>query len=80
MKELKQETKLKLSTKQLQSVITSQLQENQGLNDLFSMLVNGLMLSEPRAFLNESQEGKNKGNGYCCASRSGKESLFRAIS
>ena len=43
MKELKQETKLKLSTKQLQSVITSQLQENQGLNDLFSMLVNGLI-------------------------------------
>ena len=34
------------------------------------MLVNGLTLSEPRVFLSESEEGKNKGNGYRYASRS----------
>lgn len=70
MKENKQETELKLSKNQLQSVINSHIQEEKGLNDLFAMMVNGLMLSERRAFLSE-ESVQNKGNGYRYASRSG---------
>ena len=39
MRENKQETALKLSKKQPQSVINSHLQEEGGLNDLFKMLI-----------------------------------------
>ena len=45
MRENKQETELKLSKIQLQHVINSHLQGDQGLNELFTMLVNGLMLT-----------------------------------
>ena len=71
MRENNQETKLKLSKIQLQSVINSHLHEDQGLNELFTMLVNGLMLSERSAFLDIDQQKANKGNGYRYASRSG---------
>ncbi len=47
----KQETELKLSKKQLQNVITNHIVEDHGLNELFSMMVNGLMLSERSIFL-----------------------------
>ncbi|MDH5475862.1 MAG: IS256 family transposase [Cyclobacteriaceae bacterium] len=67
----KQETELKLSKNQLQNIINSHLQEEQGLNDLFAMMVNGLMLSERNTFLYSDQEEQNKGNGYRYASRSG---------
>ncbi len=67
----KQETELKLSKKQLQNVITNHIVEDHGLNELFSMMVNGLMLSERSIFLSESESGNNKGNGYRYASRSG---------
>lgn len=76
MREKEQETELKLSKNQLQSVINRELQEDQGLNDLFAMKVNGLMLSERNAFLNES-DTQNKGNGYRYASRSGLGSKLR---
>ncbi len=54
MEEKTQETELKLSKSQLQTVINTHLSKEEGLNDLFSMLVNGLMLSERSAFLRES--------------------------
>ena len=60
MRENNQETELKLSKIQLQSVINSHLHEDQGLNELFTMLVNGLMLSERSAFLDIDQQKANK--------------------
>ncbi len=70
MKEEKQETTLKLTKDQLQSVITKHLLEEDGLNEVFTMFINGLMYSERQVFLSESEE-KNKGNGYRKATRSG---------
>lgn len=69
MEEKTQETELKLSKNQLQTVINDHLSKEKGLNDLFSMLINGLMLSERNAFL--SKEDGNKGNGYRQLSKSG---------
>ena len=71
MIENKQETELKLSKSQLQTVINDQLNKEKGLNDLFSMLVNGLMLSERNAFLETAEGLSNKGNGYRQIKRSG---------
>jgi len=71
MKELTGETELNLSKSQLQNVINDHIQKENGLNDLFSLLLNGLMLSERRTFLSEDQTEGNKGNGYRSASRSG---------
>lgn len=70
MENQKQETELKLSKSQLQSAIKSHLLEENSINDVFSMFVNGLMYSERQTFLNASEE-KNKGNGYRQATRSG---------
>ena len=71
MKGLKQETILKLSKSQLQTVINDHVQKDDGLNEMFSMMINGLMLSERQVFLGENQTKGNKGNGYRRASRSG---------
>jgi len=71
MKEKTQETVLKLSKNQLQTVINDQLNKEKGLNDLFTMLVNGLMLSERNAFLETEDGVPNKGNGYRQIKRSG---------
>ena len=71
MEENKQETELKLSKSQLQTVINDQLNKEKGLNDLFTMLVNGLMLSERRAYLDSEEGNENKGNGYRQIKRSG---------
>ena len=71
MKELKQETVLKLSKSQLQTVINDHVQKEDGLNEMFSMLINGLMFSERQVFLGQDQTSGNKGNGYRRASRSG---------
>ena len=71
MKELKEETVLKLNKSQLQNVINDHLLEDKGLSELFSMLVNGLMLSERQAFLESDNLVGNKGNGYRKATRSG---------
>ncbi len=53
---------VKLSKKQLELVIRDQLSEENGLNELFKMTLEGLMYYERQAFL--STEPKNKGNGY----------------
>ena len=55
MREKKQETELKLSKTQVQSVINDQLQKERGLNDLFEMMINGLMLSERKTFLKDQK-------------------------
>jgi len=65
------ETQLKLSKNQVQNVINSQLSVENGLNDLFSMLVNGLMLSERQSFLATDNTEGNKGNGYRKAVKAG---------
>ena len=70
MEKLKQETELKLSNNQLQSVIKAHLLKENGLNDVFTMFVNGLMYSERQAFLTQSEQN-NKGNGYRQATRAG---------
>lgn len=70
MENQEQETVLKLSNSQLQSVIKDHLLQENGLNEVFSMFVNGLMYSERQAFLNQDAQG-NKGNGYRKATRSG---------
>jgi putative transposase len=71
MENQKQETELKISKSQLQTIINSHIQEDKGLNELFSMMVNGLMLSERNTFLKESLDDQNKGNGYRYASKAG---------
>lgn len=71
MKELNQETGLKLSKPQLQNVINDHIQNENGLNEMFAMMINGLMFSERQVFLGEDQTEGNKGNGYRRASRSG---------
>ena len=63
MKEKKQETELKLSKTQVQNVINDHLQKENGLNDLFAMMVNGMMLSERHAFFDaEKTEGIRDSN------------------
>ena len=59
MENQKQETELKLSKSQVQNIINTHIQEE---HDLFAMMVNGLMLSERNAFLNEDETTGNKGN------------------
>lgn len=65
------ETELKLSKKQLQLVINDHMDRDHGLNELFTMMINGLMISERQAFLKEESIDGNKGNGYRRATRSG---------
>jgi len=66
-----QETEIQFTKKQLQSIINLELEKENGLNDLFGMMVNGLMLSERKLFLENKEDVKNKGNGYRKAYRSG---------
>jgi len=51
MKEKTQKTELKLTKTQVQSVINDQLQKEEGINNLFTMMVNGLMFCERKSFL-----------------------------
>ncbi|MDA0194170.1 MAG: transposase [Bacteroidetes bacterium] len=71
MKELNQETESKLTKPQLQNVINDHIQNENELNEVFAMMINGLMYSERQVFLGEDQTEGNKGNGYRMASRSG---------
>jgi len=71
MEKKMQETELKLSKEQLQTAITNRLTIDQGLNDVFSMVLNGLMYAERATFLNDDKSEGNKGNGYREAKRSG---------
>ena len=45
MKENQLETELKLNKSQLQSVINNHIVQGDGLNELFNMMINGLMFS-----------------------------------
>ena len=51
MKELKEETVLKLNKTQLQNVTNDHFFKDNGLPELSSMLVNGLMFSERQVFI-----------------------------
>lgn len=70
MKE-KQETGLKLSRAQLETIIEEEISKEKGLNDLFKMMLNGLMKVERQSFLSEDSTPGNKGNGYRQIYRSG---------
>lgn len=58
------ENRIKFTTGQLQVAINQHLEQDNGMNELFAMVVNGLMYGEREAFLSSSDQGKNKGNGY----------------
>ena len=62
---------MKLTKKQLQSIINLELEKENGLNELFGMMINGLMLTERKLFLANNEDPANKGNGYRQATRSG---------
>ena len=53
---------LKLNKKQLQEVIKNELREENGLNEIFKMTLEGLMYLEREDLI--SQDPKNKSNGY----------------
>lgn len=53
---------LKLNKKQLQEVIKNELREENGLNEIFKMTLEGLMYLEREVLV--SQDSKNKSNGY----------------
>ena len=71
MEKLQEEIRLKFTKKQLQSIIRLELEKENGLSDLFAMMVNGLMLSERKLFLETQEDPLNKGNGYRKVTRSG---------
>ncbi|MEM9855917.1 MAG: hypothetical protein AAF843_01095, partial [Bacteroidota bacterium] len=71
MENIQEETRMKFTKKQLQSMINLELEKEYGLNDLFTMMVNGLMSSERKLFLSKKEDPSNKGNGYRKATRSG---------
>lgn len=66
------ENQIKFTKEQLQIAINHHLEQERGLNELLSMVINGLMYSERESFLksNPTKE-KNKGNGYRKVYRSG---------
>jgi transposase-like protein len=71
MEKTLKETEIQFTKKQLQSIINLELEKENGLNDLFAMMVNGLMVSERKLFLDNKAAPNNKGNGYRQATRSG---------
>ena len=71
MEKTQKETEIQFTKKQLQNIINMELERENGLNDLFTMMVNGLMLSERNLFLANKEDPENKGNGYRKATRSG---------
>ena len=46
MKEEKQETGLNLSKTQIQAIINEEILKENGLNELFTFVLNGLMIAE----------------------------------
>jgi transposase-like protein len=62
MQQLNQDTMVKLSKKQLSEAILSQLSEENGLNDVFKMTLEGLMSLERDEIV--QNDPSNKGNGY----------------
>lgn len=65
------ETDLKLSKNQIQNVINDYISQEKGLNDLFEMLINGLMYSERECFLKEKPIEGNKSNGFRTVQKAG---------
>ena len=57
------ETEIQFTKNQLQSIINHELEKENGLNEMFAMMINGLMLSERKLFLENKKDPKNKGNG-----------------
>ena len=76
MEKIQEETQLQFTKKQLQSIINLELEKENGLIDLFTMMINGLMLSERKIFLSNKENPNNKGNGYDQATRSGIVSML----
>lgn len=58
------ENPIQLSKAQLEQAIYQYIERTQGVNELFSMFVNGLMYAERSAFLSDGSSEGNKGNGY----------------
>ena len=58
------ENQIKFTKEQLQVAVNNYLSDSGGVNDLFTMVINGLMLGERKAFLSSEEKGENKGNGY----------------
>jgi|SRR5690554_4910983 len=58
------DNQIKFTKEQLQNAINSHLLENGNINEVFEMVVNGLMLSERSEFLASNDTENNKGNGY----------------
>jgi putative transposase len=54
---------MELTNLQIESVLKEFLNKEKGLNEILEMVMNSLMYSERESYL-ESDEGKNKGNGY----------------
>ena len=54
------ENRIKFTKEQLQLAIKEHLQEEKGVNDLFTMVVNGLMYSEREEFLGSQEPRKNR--------------------
>ena len=59
MEKIQEETQLQFTKKQLQSIINLELEKENGLNDLFTMMINGLMLSERKIFLSNKEDPNN---------------------
>jgi hypothetical protein len=70
MKEEAQETLLKLDKSQLEAVLTEHIGREEGLNEVFNMVLNGLMYVERQTFLKSEESSGNKGNGYRESQRS----------
>jgi len=71
MKEETRETGLNLSKTQIQAIINEEILEENGLNELFTFVLNGLMIAERQSFLSDDQTLGNKGNGYRQVFKSG---------
>ena len=69
MEKIQEETQLKLDKKQLQRIINNKIMTGTNLKDLFSMMVNDLMLSERKSFLRDHTAPTTKGNEYRQAAR-----------
>jgi transposase-like protein len=55
---------MNLTKKQTENVLSKFLDKENGLNDVLEMMLNAMMLSERKAFLDHAHQSHNKGNGY----------------
>lgn len=60
----KLKTSLNLTKDQLQTIVNEHIIKENGINDIYEALINGLMLSERTVFLEKQIGSTNKGNGY----------------